>query len=265
MAAEYRDNPFLDEVWAGVYDASVSPDLGDVPMYLSLASERGGRVLELACGTGRIVLPLARAGHAVTGVDGSAAMLAVARRKVAAEPEAVRARIRLIEADLREVHLRERYGLAILAANSLIMPLSPDEQRRVFAEVRRHLAPGGGFVVDVFVPDPAILAQAPGTVTQDRTYPWPERGAVVRETGVVVATDAAAQTREEERRFEIRWPDGSVASHAIRWRLRLVYPQELLYLFEVAGFRIGARYGGWAREPFGPGARRMIVVGERAR
>ncbi len=133
----------------------------------------------------------------------------------------------------------------------------------MLAGVREALEPGGRLAVDVFVPDPAILAQPPGTVTQDRTYPWRERGALVRERGIVVSSDHATQTRDEERRFDLTGPDGATATHTLRWRLRVLYPQELLYLFEVTGYRVVARYGGWTREAFGAGATRMIVVGER--
>src|SRR5690242_5009291 len=74
---------------------------GDVALYLDEAARAGepGTVLEIGCGTGRLTLPLARAGHVVTGVDLSPAMLARARSKLAAEPPEVRARVTLLEAD----------------------------------------------------------------------------------------------------------------------------------------------------------------------
>lgn len=256
------ENPFIDDLWASVYDAGAQI-ADDVPLYLALAAERPGRVLELGCGTGRVLLPLARAGHPVTGVDSAPAMLALARRKLSRESEAVRARVRLVEGDMRDLRLDERYDLALLAANSIILLDGADEQRRLVAGVREHLAPGGRFVVDVFVPDPRVVAQPPGALTQDRTYPWTERDATVRERAVVLASDPATQTREEERRFEVTWRDGITVAHTIRWRMRLVYPQELLYLFELARLRIAATYGGWSGEPFGRGSERIIVVGER--
>src|SRR5919201_5521501 len=76
--------PWGDAILARLYDAF--PFDADVPLYLELATAQGGRVLEVACGTGRVVVPLARAGHTVVGIDASQAMLGITRQKLAGDP-----------------------------------------------------------------------------------------------------------------------------------------------------------------------------------
>lgn len=108
------ENPYLDEVFAGVYDVQwPPPEAGevDIPLLLDYAAAQGGPVLELACGTGRVVLPLARAGHLVTGIDSSPQMLAQARAKLAPEPEEVRQRVTLVHGDMRDFHRELLYLL----------------------------------------------------------------------------------------------------------------------------------------------------------
>src|SRR5207302_10604119 len=93
------DQPWGDAALARLYDAF--PFEADLPLYLELAAAEGGRVLELACGTGRVLVPLAEAGNRVVGLDASPHMLALAREKLAAAGSAVATRARLVQGDMR--------------------------------------------------------------------------------------------------------------------------------------------------------------------
>lgn len=121
----------------------------DLPMWRRLAAEAGGPILELACGTGRIVSELARAGHRVTGVDISRPMLDRAAEKLAGEPASLRARIDWIHADMSRWEDERRFPLAFIACNSLHYMGSteggaPDDlRRRAIGTLFRHVAPGG--------------------------------------------------------------------------------------------------------------------------
>jgi SAM-dependent methyltransferase len=123
--------------------------ISDLPGWRTLAGETGGPVLELACGTGRIVLELARAGHRVTGVDFAPAMLDRARVKLSAEPEEVRRRVDFALGDMTAWRDCRRYPLAIIACNGLhymdsTTPAGPGELRRRSLEtLYAHLTPGG--------------------------------------------------------------------------------------------------------------------------
>src|SRR5690606_34936599 len=117
-------------------------------LVLALAAE-GGPILELGCGTGRLLIPLARAGRQVTGIDRSPAMLRLARERAQGEPHAVRRRIKLLCADMADFSLGEpRYKLALISYNTF---LHLDATRAMAAcrNIGRHLAPGGHLFIDV--------------------------------------------------------------------------------------------------------------------
>src|SRR6266508_3521831 len=120
----------------------------DVAFYVEEAARTGGPVLELGCGTGRILLPLARAGHTVHGLDSSRHMLARCREKVAAEPAPVRGRITLHEGDVRAFDLGQGAVFPLVIAPFRVFQhmITIDDQLACLAAVARHLAPGGRFI-----------------------------------------------------------------------------------------------------------------------
>jgi SAM-dependent methyltransferase len=141
-----------------LYDLVMPPD-GSEAFYLAEAQEHGdGPVLELACGTGRVAIPIARSGREVVGVDASPAMLAAAAEKAVAAGVA----LTLVEGDMRRFDLGgRRFPLIFMARNSLLHLHTPEEFKACLTGVRQHLAPDGVFAFDVFVPSPDILARDP--------------------------------------------------------------------------------------------------------
>lgn len=135
---------------AQLYDL-VEQDTSDVAWYLEHARRLGGGpVLELGCGTGRVLVPLAREGIAVTGVDLSPDMLAQCRAKLAAAGPAAVARARLVEGDMRDLDLQgEQYRLVILPLYTFVHARTLADKRKTFAVIARHLAPGGELLMEV--------------------------------------------------------------------------------------------------------------------
>jgi SAM-dependent methyltransferase len=157
----YVDPYLTDPTIAQTYDARVGErwDDRDLGFYLGLAEEADGPVLELACGTGRVLLPLARAGHEVTGLDLSPHMLAEARRRLAAEPPEVRARVSLIDGTMCRFDLARRFALILIPFRAFQALLTREEQRGCLECSREHLQPEGRLVVDVFNPRLSRLEQ----------------------------------------------------------------------------------------------------------
>jgi SAM-dependent methyltransferase len=106
------------EAYDAFYDSSWPGAGGDVPLYERIAREAGGPILELACGTGRIALPLAKAGLHVTGVDRSEAMLSIARRKLGVLPASVRERLTLVNQDMAALNSDRRFGFVFVPFHS---------------------------------------------------------------------------------------------------------------------------------------------------
>jgi SAM-dependent methyltransferase len=226
--------------------------------YVRFAEESGGTALELGCGTGRLLLPLARAGITVTGIDDADDMLARCRAKLAAEPEEVRARATLVKADLRDFALDDRYGLIFIACNTAQHLLTTEDAVACFRRVREHLAEDGRFVVDFSVPDFPGMVEANGgeEVTE---YVHPETGLQIvcrfradydflaqRERNVIhlAEYDGEAVVREATAEAEMTW----------------FLPREFRTLLGLAGLEVVAEYGSQKRTPLGPESREMIFV-----
>ena len=248
-----------------VYDAVPAYESrGDVAFYVEEAMRQRGPVLELGCGTGRILLAMARAGASVTGIDGSESMLARCRSKVAAEQPDVRARIDVRLGDGRAFTLGSTFGLVVAPFRMLQHLTTIEEQLSCLAAVGRHLAPGGRFVFDVFNPNFAMLLKdrtpeqedTPSTLLPDgRTLRRAFRIRKVRWTEQVSETELIYYLAPHLAGAESR----HVQAFDMRWYLRA----ELEHLLARAGFRIEAIHGGFDRRPHDDASPEMIVSATR--
>lgn len=138
------------KVIAPYYDDDYATILGGQEFYTALAKESGGPVLEMGCGTGRILLPIARAGMDCYGIDISQPMLDRFHDQLCSEPAEVRNRVQLIQGDFRTADVGRTFPFVFAAGNVLHTFIDHEDQRAWLRNVRRHLAPGGAFVFDVF-------------------------------------------------------------------------------------------------------------------
>jgi SAM-dependent methyltransferase len=216
-------------------------------------------VLELGCGTGRILLPIARDGCSVVGVDSSREMLERCRAKLATEPAGVQSRVTLQQLDIHDFNLGALFQL-IIAPFRVVQHLTiADDQLRFLAAVSRHLAPGGRFAFDVFNPRFDILTGVDGVEREDTPEQRLPDGRTFRRTYRVAKVRWVDQVSEAEL---IYYVDGKryVQAFDMRWYL----PSELHHLLARAGFRVHAMYGDFARGPLVDGAPEQVVVAERA-
>jgi SAM-dependent methyltransferase len=260
MKAE--SNPYLDPWLAEVYDYAYAPRLGrDVALWLALAKETGGPVLELACGSGRVLLPLARAGWEVTGLDISPHMLAAAKRRLTEEQPEVQARVRLVEGDMADFGLAEEFGLILIAAHSFQGLVDRSEQRSCLECCRRHLQPGGRLAIDVFNPRLSRLITPGGVEETEEGYAGP-RGSRIRETAHTTF-DLAQQKLIWRPRWERSEPDGRVTIRELTIELRYFFRFEMEWMLEACSFELEALYGNFDRSPFTAESPEMIFVARR--
>ena len=247
--------------FAPFYDLEFGAFADDLPLYRGFAARGAGPVLELGCGTGRALLPLARDGFAVTGVDLSPAMLALARRKI--DQAGLGERVRLVRDDIRRLDdLGEaRFTLAFSALNSFLHLETREDQQAALAAVGRHLAPGGLFVADLFPPHPHVLADYDGRMIHTATFRDPRTGDRI-DKFVSGALDAAEQRIETVFFYDRLRADGTVERTAAPFALRYIGRYELELLLERAGFARLQLYGSYDLEPFDADSERMIVVAE---
>lgn len=254
------DHPWTDAQLAGLYDA-FSFD-ADVPLYLELAASAGPRILEVACGSGRLLLPLARAGFEVVGIDASPHMLAIARQKF--EREGLRAEVR--EADMRTFDVLDlgQFDLAIVAVKSFAYLTERADQQACLERIAAHLRPGGLLAIDFLNPMPDWVGAATGSVRDDLLQRSAEHGLTVSRVESVVSTDLAKQVRVIRSAYEVIDDHGAiVAKRFVEWPYRFTYRFEAELLLERAGFAVQAVHGGYAREPFTSDSKAIVFVAAR--
>ncbi len=255
------------EALARLYDLDLQEDPGDVDLYLALAARSGGPVLELAAGTGRIAVALACAGYEVTAVDIDSAMLGRLRRRLetlAPEDAEAASRVRIVEADLIGLDLpkQPRFGLVIVALNSLLVLDSRGAQQAAFETMARHLAHGGVAVVDVWLPAGHELARYDGRTSLEYVR-------TDTETGLLVAKTAAARHDPAHGTVELTaaYEEGEQGHPACRWirrdRLRLVGAEELGQMALAAGLEIEVVAGTYDLDPLADHDDRVILVARR--
>ncbi len=241
----YRDGRHYDEMVRGL-------PLGDVPFYVNEAKRAGGSVLDLACGTGRVTIPIAQSGVEIVGLDQSPSMLATARAKAAEAG----VNIEWVEADCREFALGRRFALILMAFNSLQHLHDPASLAALFANVRGHLAPGGRFIFEVFNPSLAILNRDYSRRYADRQYEDPDgRGTITLEQTAVY--DDAAQVNHITWYFSL---PGERDFRVTQLDVRCFFPQELDLLVRAHGFAIERKLGNCEGKRFGSGDMRQIVI-----
>jgi SAM-dependent methyltransferase len=234
----------------------------DVPFYTALAADAGGPVLELGCGTGRVLAPCAAAAGGGVGVDSSPAMLERARRRLAAAGLADRVELHL--GDMRTVRLGRRFPLVTIPFRSMFHLPGDDEWLAALATVRAHLGPGGRFAGDVFVPDPEVLTSRNdhhGFAGEVRHPDTGQRVALWEHNSF----DPVAQVAHKRRVTEILDDDGLVLER--RHRLLDVhfrYPNEVLRLLAAAGLTVEQVLGGFDGRPLDSGAEDLIWIARAA-
>jgi ubiquinone/menaquinone biosynthesis C-methylase UbiE len=248
--------------YARFYDWTYEGIAEDIPFYLHAAREHGSPVLELACGTGRITIPLAREGFEVIGLDLSAEMLRIAGEKLSKEPAEVRAHVRLIEADMSAFALHETVSLAFVPAASLFH-LHTDQQRSsCLSCITRHLKPGGGVIVDL-IPADRMANQTVGETQEFKRGVSPSTGLLTRELGKKLSIDKEAQRVTVEHTYVEQLPDESEKRYVFVEQYTWATEDQMRGLLAEAGFGKVEVFGDYGRGPLTDASPRMIFVARK--
>lgn len=257
---EVRSDPY--ESLAEYYDelhASLSVDIG---MILSMAAH-GAPVLELGCGTGRLLLPLARAGYDVVGVDRSLPMLRRAQRRIASEPAEVGQFVKLLCADMTTIAFTgAEFELALIPYNTL-MHLASENAAIALRRIRHHLAPRGRLFIDVV--NPLLVEQTDETQALSL-----ERVFTDESSGDYVAVMAANELDAERQLLKITWlfdrsprHGGQVSRSVVQVDYHYYFPHQVELMLQEAGLELVAMYGNYNEHPYSEESERLLVVAQR--
>ncbi|MCP4251232.1 MAG: class I SAM-dependent methyltransferase [bacterium] len=230
----------------------------DIPRYLELAALQSGPILELCCGTGRVAIPLAEAGHHVTAVDFSDVLLSTLSENQVRVAAGSKDRLRVIRQDVTTLDLGdERFAVAIIAFNSLLCIPDFRLQRRVLARVAHHLSPRGVLVLDLVNPLTLPLGGDPRP-TPFFTRRHPRTGRRYTRFSMLSGFDATQAQRLHGWYDEID-DEGIVRRRAYDTTWRPIFRFELELMLELAGFTIESLEGGHCKETYTPTSPRMFV------
>ena len=238
---------------ADLYDYVVPyRDRQDVPFFVAAALESGGPVLEIGCGTGRVLIPTARAGVEITGLDLSPHMLAVCRQRLAQEPPGVQARVQLVEGDMRAFSLDHAFSLITMPFRPFQHLVTVEDQLACLACIRRHLAPGGRLILDLF--NPSIDALAQDNIGQERgeepEFTTPDGRRVIRRHRIV-ASDRFGQVNQVELIYYVTHPDSRQERIVHAFPMRYLFRFEAEHLLVRSGFEVERLYADYDKSPYG--------------
>jgi SAM-dependent methyltransferase len=238
---------------ADLYDHVVPyRDRADVGFFVDAARSAGSPVLEVGCGTGRVLIPTARAGVDVVGLDLAPRMLAVCRERLQLEPEPVQRRARLVQADMRRFELGEAFTLATVPFRPFQHLLTVEDQLSCLASIRAHLIDGGRLILDLFNPSLDMLAnlRIGEEGGEEPEFTTPDGRRVVRRHRTV-AEDRFGQVNDFELIYYVSHPDGRQERLVHAFPMRYLFRFEAEHLLARAGFEVEHLYADFDRHPYG--------------
>ncbi|RLF93231.1 class I SAM-dependent methyltransferase [Thermococci archaeon] len=232
------------------YDCQTKDFVEDIPFYLRQIKKYGEPVLELACGTGRITIPVAEKGIKITGLDVLESMLSHAKRK-AAEKEVD---IEWIKADCRNFKLNKKFNLIFFPFNSFLHLHNLESYEACFSCVKDHLTDQGRFIIDIFNPNLDILRRDPSEKFPVSEYEDPDGKGTVK-ISEQTSYDTSTQL------MHIKWHYKIGNQEFIKeWKNRILFPKEIDTLLIYNGFRIETKFGNYDETPFDSMSQKQLIV-----
>ena len=261
-------NPVVDyrQTSAKYYDEAYSTkqDLQDLQFYVDMAKTKGGPVLELACGTGRVLLPIAREGIPIHGVDNSLPMLNVLQDKLQREVKDVRELVSTLQGDIRNFRSNREYPLVPIPFRPLQHMYTVEGQIAALQTAAFHLEDGGVLVFDVFYPkSDSLLSKIGEEFLELEWTPKSDPGKVIRRYFRKESVDKINQNFSGTFIFRTYQGEKLVLEETESLRMSYYTYPHLRALFMLTGLEIVEEYGSFERTPLDNQAQQMIFVLKR--
>ncbi|MBD3381750.1 MAG: methyltransferase domain-containing protein [candidate division Zixibacteria bacterium] len=249
LSGGYEQHPFFAQSYDHIEFHRTREDIN---FYSKVAGKEGGPILELGCGTGRVMIPLARDGYHVTGLDLSSNMLSELKRKLDSELSEIRDRIDYVRGDMSNFELDRRFRLVTIPFRSFQALTTRDRQISCLECIRNHLGDQGLLVLDLFNPYlPFLLMDKDSQMNEFRAeLDLPDGTHVVR-TSYNRAVDFNRQIVESDLVYDLTYPAGQSERLLQNLKLKYLFRYEAEHLLARCGYEIEAIYADYDFTPFG--------------
>lgn len=242
---------------ARFYDAETGDKTDDLALYSQLAQDYHGDILDIGCGTGRVLIHLAQEGYDVYGIDNDIAMLDRLDQKLKRMPH-LKDKITYYDGDVLTYQLDKKFNLILLTYNALMHFQEQDSQIQLLQQVKKWINNDGLLVIDLPNAGDVFASQETDALMLERTFLEPESGHQVMLQSVSYL-DRVTQVLHVDWIYDEMDGDGTVKRLIAPHRLRYFFYAEIKLLLKVCGFEIEAVYGDTDESPFEDGCERMIV------
>jgi SAM-dependent methyltransferase len=242
---------------ARFYDAETGDKIDDLAMYSRLAEQYTGDILDIGCGTGRVLIHLAQEGYTVHGIDNDREMLDRLDHKLEMMPH-LQENITYYDGDVLTYEMDRQYSLILLTYNALMHFQDQDTQIQLLQQLRKWLADDGLLVIDLPNAGDVFASQDTESILLERTFLEPESGHMVMLQSVSYL-DRVTQVLHVDWIYDEIDGDGTVRRLIAPHQLRYYFEPEIRLLLQVTGFAVDDIHGSTEEDPFEEGAERMIV------
>lgn len=253
----------LYDIFADFYDKLLDEHIQDIPLWIEYTQKCKSPILELACGTGRVLIPLAKEGFEVTGLDSNESMLKKAKEKIKKENQEVQNRIKLIKSDMTDFQIKKKFNLILIVFNSFQHLLTIQDQDNCLKSIDRHLTDNGKLVITVFYPDltrpEGILRKENFKLVQD----YPEKG---DKTELLCYQYFNHKKQETDVSYlvDTQKPNGQLQRKKMSFTIHYFFPSEFERMLISNGFVVEDLFGNFDKSQFTGKSPFMIFVARKA-
>lgn len=247
----------IDEYYVGIYDFLHEFLVDDIKLYKTLLKEKKDCVLELGCGTGRVMLPLVEDGFSIVGLDIAESMLAVLRRKLETARERRHGRYDLIHGDMRHFRLERKFSAIIIPFNTFLYMHTAEDQRRCLTTAWQHLTADGLMVIDCFNPLPILKNRQPGALVHELTRYDAERKVIFSYFSSYFFDNHFFYWNQF---FEELKPTGEVTKQFRLLKFKCVFEDDMRRICENSGFKVEAVLGSYDQKSATADSNNLIFI-----
>jgi ubiquinone/menaquinone biosynthesis C-methylase UbiE len=243
--------------FAQFYDLMYQWNKDDIPFYVKEAKKSGGKVLEIACGTGRITVPIAKAGVDITGIDYSKEMLDNLKRKI----KDLKNKPKIKQADMRTFKLRDKFNLIIVPFRAFLHMKTQEDQLKALMNFRKHLKKGGRLILNFFFPsyDWMVRRHDKNIRQEQQDFKNPKTGNKVQ-VWIHPKYDMVNQRIDVEDIFKEVKGKKSVKTWKIPYSLRYIWKNEFELMLKLVGFKSWKVYGGFKKKKLTPKEEQVWII-----